>query len=58
MVVLIRVDAWKNDFGDRGGLAARGQLRHELQWRVKARGASNDDDLSGFCRLSDDLSNG
>uniref|UniRef100_A0A2N9GIC0 Integrase catalytic domain-containing protein n=1 Tax=Fagus sylvatica TaxID=28930 RepID=A0A2N9GIC0_FAGSY len=57
----VAVDAWKNDFGDRGGLAARGgawELRPELQWRVKARGASNDDDLSGFCRLSDDLSNG
>jgi hypothetical protein len=39
-------------------VVARGQQSRELQWRMRARGASNDDDLSGFCRLSDDLSNG
>jgi hypothetical protein len=39
-------------------VVARGKLSWELQWRMRACGASNDDELSGFCRLSDDLSNG
>jgi hypothetical protein len=37
---------------------ARRQPMRELQGHVRARGGSNDDNLSGFCKSSDDLSNG
>jgi hypothetical protein len=39
-------------------VVASGQPIRELQGHVRACGGSNDDDLSRFCRSSDDLSNG
>jgi hypothetical protein len=39
-------------------MVALGQLSRELQWRVRARGGSNENDLSGFSRSSNNLSNG
>ena len=58
VVPLCGFGAQKTVFWSANVVVARGQLSRELQWCVRARGASNDDDLSGFCRSSDDLSNG
>jgi hypothetical protein len=61
VVVFARGDTWNIDFGDRDGSVARGgawQPSRAFQGHVRARGGSNDDDLSGFCRSSDDLSDG
>ena len=61
MVVLVQADSWNADFGESGGSVAHGDAwgaSRSYQGRVRARGGSNDDDLSGFCRSSDDLSNG
>ena len=58
VVVFIQGDAWNADFGDHGGWAARGGMWATQPSIPAARGGSNDDDLLGFCRSSNNLSIG